>query len=361
MIDLRVLQLIDSLEAGGAERVAVNIANALVNKVQLSCLCATRKEGLLKHSIKTEVSYLFLNKKSTLDYASINKLKSYIVTNKINIIHAHSSSFFLATLIKYLLPQRAIKVIWHDHYGNSEFLEKRKSIILKLFSKSFSKILSVNRELVKWSKTYLNHKNVMYLPNFVVQESSKPITYLKGNVNKRIICLANLRPQKDHFTLLKAFEKISKKYPSWSLHLVGKDFNDIYSNQLRKLVKELDIKEYVFFYGSCQDIGHILSQSTIGVLSSESEGLPLSLLEYGLAGLPVIATDVGECANVIGRKNKNGFFVKTKDFRGIYLAICELIENENLRHSMAVAYKNHVNDNYSQSSAVGKLINVYTK
>ena len=45
---------------------------------------------------------------------------------------------------------------------------------------------------------------------------------------------------------------------------------------------------------------HFLHGADCGVLSSVSEGLPVSLLEYGMAGLPVIVTDVGQCAEVVG-------------------------------------------------------------
>ena len=50
---MRIVQLIDSLDAGGAERMAVNYANALSEKITFSGLVATRKEGLLLDKIKT--------------------------------------------------------------------------------------------------------------------------------------------------------------------------------------------------------------------------------------------------------------------------------------------------------------------
>ena len=92
---MRILQLIDSLRPGGAEKMAVNIANALLPHVEGSYLCCTRKEGMLKDEIKPEVGYLFLNKKSRLDPKAILRLRKYIIDNKIDIVHAHSTSFFL--------------------------------------------------------------------------------------------------------------------------------------------------------------------------------------------------------------------------------------------------------------------------
>lgn len=298
---MRVLQLIDSLQTGGAERVAVNIANALVASVEVSYLCATREEGLLKESIATPVSYLFLNKKKTIDFKAIKTLNRFIKKNKVDIIHAHSTSFFLATIIKVL--NKNLKIVWHDHYGDSAFLEKRNYKMLKKCSKYFSKIYSVNKVLETWARQNLNCHAVSYLPNFAVKNTNKAVTNLKGKPDTRIVHLANLREQKDHLTLLKAFKNVVKQYPDWSLHCVGKDFGDDYAFIIKQEIKTLELQEHVFVYGSKPDISNILSQATIGVLSSKSEGLPIALLEYGLAGLPTIATNVGNCNLVIANQN----------------------------------------------------------
>ncbi|GAL61464.1 glycosyltransferase [Algibacter lectus] len=91
---MKVLQLIDSLEAGGAERVAVNYANGLVHMIDASYLCTTRAEGLLKGELNKDVGYLFLNKKKTIDVKAIKRLHQFIKNEDIDIIHAHGSSFF---------------------------------------------------------------------------------------------------------------------------------------------------------------------------------------------------------------------------------------------------------------------------
>ena len=121
---LRIVQIIDTLEAGGAERMAVNYANALAATVSFSGLVATRSEGLLKSKLNEGVHYLYLNKKHPIDVVAVAKLYRYCKKNNANILHAHSSSYFMAFLIKCLLPK--IKIIWHDHYGLSEKLSERK-------------------------------------------------------------------------------------------------------------------------------------------------------------------------------------------------------------------------------------------
>ncbi|WP_372938476.1 glycosyltransferase, partial [Seonamhaeicola sp.] len=253
---MRVIQIIDSLEPGGAERVAVNLANALAHKIDRSFLCTTRKEGLLKESINSDVGYLFLSKKGTFDLKAVFKLRTFLKRHDIDVVHAHSSSFFIAVLVKVFLFR--VKIIWHDHYGNSEFLSSRKSKVLAFTSYLFSHILCVNETLKNWAINNLHCKNVIFLPNFSVSVEIKSETILKGTKGKRIVHLANLRPQKNHEILIKAFNEVLKKYPDWTLHCVGKDFNDAYSKSVKRLISKLQLENQVYLYGSCPDVFHIL-------------------------------------------------------------------------------------------------------
>ncbi len=355
---MKVLQLIDSLNAGGAERVAVNYANSLASRIETSFLCSTRKEGILKGSLSENVHYLFLNKKYIVDFKAIKKLSLFIKTNKINIIHAHSSSFFLGTLIKILNPN--LILIWHDHYGNSEFLDKRSKRVLKFCSKFFNHVFSVNTKLETWTKKSLKMKSVSYLPNFAVLNSTKPITKLKGVKGMRIVCLANMRPQKDHITLLKAFKLILNKHPDWSLHLVGQDFHDAYTSSVKTFIKQESLSKYVYFYGSCSDTNYILAQSTIGVLSSKSEGLPLALLEYGLAGLPVITTDVGDC-NLVVSNSSYGQLVPSRNEKNLAEAILIYINSADKRLEAGKNLQLKVLETYSESRIMNSILEIYSK
>jgi len=353
---MRVLQLIDSLQTGGAERVAVNIANALVFKIEGSYLCATRAEGLLKESINKEVKYLFLNKKKTIDFKAIKLLNSFIKTNKIEIIHAHSTSFFLATIIKKL--NKNVKIVWHDHYGNSEFLEVRSYKMLKKCSRYFSKIYSVNSPLEIWAKENLNCKEVKYLSNFAIKTKVDNVTILNGEAGKRIIHLANLREQKDHFNLFEAFNKVVAQFPDWTLHCVGKDFKDVYSKAIQQKIELLKLDKKVFIYGSKPDVSNILKQSDIAVLSSKSEGLPIALLEYGLAALPTITTNVGNCNLVIANPNL-GEIIPSGNGTVLSQTIINYISNIESAKIKGIALKKHIETHFSSEVISEILINDY--
>tara|TARA_R110002124_G_scaffold97863_2_gene243079 strand:+ start:5019 stop:6095 length:1077 start_codon:yes stop_codon:yes gene_type:complete len=349
-----VIQLIDSLNVGGAEVLAVNIANGLSEQEIDSHLCATRSEGILKKNINSDVGYVFLNRKKIIDFKAIFKLSKYINKNKITIIHAHSTSSFIAVCVKVLNPK--IKIVWHDHFGNSEFLNSRSVFSLKIFSYFFYAIISVNNDLKKWSIKNLKSKNVFFIRNFPVFINQEKATTLKGNEEKRIIHLAGYRKQKDHLNLLKAFLKISKENNDWTLHLIGKSYNDAYSDSIHNFIKTNKLTDKVFQYGVCSDIKHILSQATIGVLSSKSEGLPISLLEYGLAKLPAIVTDVGECNLII---KDSSFIVPPSNNIILAKALQLLVNSKEKREILALEINETVTINFSKEEAIFKIIEIY--
>ena len=355
---MRILQLIDTLDAGGAEKMAVNYANALSERIEFSGLIATRREGDLKKQLNNKVDFLFLNKKSTLDFNSIFKLKSYIKTNKIDFIHAHSSSFFIATCVKIVYPK--VNVIWHDHNGLSEFLSKRKSLVLKLTSFFFKGILVVNYQLKNWALKELNCKKVIYLANFTkFNDTILKETLLNGVDGKRIICIANLRHQKNHFLLLEVAEKLQKTFPEWTFHCIGKDFNDDYSNKIKVIIKEKSLTN-VFFYGSKNDISNCIKQASIGILTSNSEGLPVALLEYGINNIPVISTDVGEIPLII-KNGVNGFIVPSKNPQLFYKSLKELITNPTSRTSFGIALNKTIIKHNSENAVLNQYIDWINK
>ena len=351
---MRIIQIIDSLEAGGAERMAVNYANALAKQIDFSGLVATRKEGPLLAQLDAKANYFFLNKKRSFDLKAIFTLRRYVIKNNVTLVHAHSTSFFLVFLLKFICP--SIQLIWHDHYGDSEFLDKRPSLSLRIILSFFDGVISVNQKLKQWAEEKLDCKNTIYLPNFVSTENGiMRLTFLKGAAGKRIVSLANLRPQKNHFLLLKIAKKLKETHPDWTFHLVGKDFEDDYSAAIQQLIVEYNLKETVFVYGSKNDIQNIVEQATICVLTSKSEGLPVALLEYGRGKKPVVVTDVGEIPAVV-KNGTNGFVVSQKE-ELFYVALVKLIENEALRSDFGEAIYKVVLNHYSEEGVVKQSLN----
>ena len=352
---MRIVQLIDSLDAGGAERMAVNYANALSEKITFSGIVATRKEGLLLDKIKNKSGYLFLNKKGAIDITSIFKLRKYCVQHKVDFIHAHSSSFFLAVLVKLTLLN--VKIIWHDHYGNSEFLKQRKHFFLQLFSLLFYRIIVVNQLLLDWNKEKMFCRKIYYLQNFPEIGTLKGTTKLEGIAGKKIVCLANIRPQKNIEMLIEIAKKVCENDIDVTFHIVGKKFNDSYQKKIIQLIDNYKLEKKIFLYDSKNDIPNILKQSTIGILTSSSEGLPVSILEYGLYKLPVIATNVGQINEVI-LNEKTGILIESSDVITFANKLTYLIKNPQICSNFADELYSHVQNNFSKESVINHYLNL---
>jgi glycosyltransferase involved in cell wall biosynthesis len=351
---MRIAQIIDSLEIGGAERMAVNYANALLGKVEFSGLVTTRAEGNLKSQLSDAVPYLFLKRKSTIDFGAVSRLKQYCVDNDIQYLHAHSSSYFIALMVKFIYPK--VTIIWHDHNGLSEFLSAEKSLALKAASYFFKGIIVVNYKLKSWAERELHCEKVIYLPNFTtIDNLEKAETNLKGTAGKRILCLANLRDQKNHFFLLEVAEKLKKSHSDWTFHLVGKDFGDEYSKQVKTSIYDRDLTDNVFVYGSKNDVKNIINQSDIAILTSKSEGLPVSLIEYGLSKKPVVSTKVGEIPLII-EDNMNGFIVEPTDTGLFYQKLLKFIQNNDLRIQMGDALYRTIVQNNSEEGVIADYL-----
>lgn len=351
---MRVLQIIDSLEAGGAERMAVNYANALAKEIEFSGLVVTRKEGPLLNQVNKEISYLFLNKKSIFDLKSLYKLRKFVIEKKVEVVHTHSTSFFTAFLLKLIYP--SIKLIWHDHYGDSVFLSKRPLLSLRMILPFFNGIIAVNQQLKIWAEQKIHFKNVIYLPNFPTEENAiSEQTILQGIQGKRIVSLANLRVQKNHFLLLEVAKKVRKSHPEWTFHLIGKDFEDDYSKKIKALILDYNLENNVFIYGSRQDIKNILEQSTLGILTSQSEGLPVALLEYGLQKKAVVVTNVGEIPLLI-QDGINGFIVEAGEEQLFYDSVVKLMENDTVLANFGKALQQTIINNYSETTVLQQYL-----
>jgi glycosyltransferase involved in cell wall biosynthesis len=351
---MRIVQIIDSLEVGGAEKMAVNYANSLSEKVSFSGIIATRKQGDLYNQIENKENYFFLNRKGLLDIGSVFRLKTYLKKNKIDFIHAHGTSFFIAFCSKIFFPK--VKIIWHDHNGARPSQNWNQNKLLLFCSIFFSGIIVVNHDLALWCKKVLKFKKVLYLPNFISNNiHQEKQTLLKGEAGKKILCLANLRNPKNHNLLVNIAIKTFEKYPDWSFHLVGKDSSDDYSKQLKEKILLNNLSNNVFIYGLKTDTFHIINQATICVLTSTSEGLPVALLEYGMQEKPVLSTDVGQIPMII-YDEKNGYIVSVTDEKLFYKRLEMLIESPSIRANFGAELNNNILENYSEKFVLKKYL-----
>lgn len=356
-----VVQVIDTLELGGAEKMAVMIANALPVHACRSLLCVTRNLGPLLSSVDASVGVLLLQRKRRLSMIKLMRFVIWLREQEVDIVHAHGSSVFIACAAAVFVP---VKVVFHDHEGNSEFIDARPSVLYRLVMPFLAGIIGVNDKLVNWARNNLaaGDTPIRYVRNFSlpVQIREHHSTVLPGEREHRIVHLANMRVQKDHLTMIKAFAILKEKtLLPVQLLLVGEEReHDAYARAVRKLVGELSLDDSVHFLGKNDAPHEILSRCTIGVLSSLSEGLPLALLEYGLSGCAAVCTDVGQCREVL-EEGGAGVLVPPSDPERLADGILMMLADSDTRGRYARELQRRVSEEYSADTSIAQMVSLY--
>ncbi len=109
---------------------------------------------------------------------------------------------------------------------------------------------------------------------------------------------------------------------------------------LRAQARSLGIAEAVVFLGQVADVPALLGNLEVGVLTSESEGLSNSLVEYGLAGVPAVAFDVGGNAEVVC-EGETGYLVPPHDVAALAERVVRLLTDGELQQTMGRAGRSH--------------------
>lgn len=353
-----VMHVIDTLDAGGAERVAVNLVNLLPRARYRPYLCSTREDGGLADSVGADVGRLRLRRKWRFDVNALRHLVSFIRTNDIQIIHTHGTSIFIGVIASLFPPHPA--VVWHVHFGRHA-LENRRAWLYRVAGMRASGVLVVSQPLMEWSlrRLHIPSDQVWYIPNFVcgAESNGKPID-LPGQPGQRIVCVANLRSEKDHLTLLRAMALVIRQVPEAHLLLVGAANDSVYFECLSKAILRLGVDQHVSLLGQRQDVPAILRGCDIGVLSSTSEGFPLSLIEYGVARLAVVATRVGQIPEVLDEGNA-GILVSAQAPEQLAEALLLLLKSPDLMTKLSGQLQCRVRAIYSAAPVINQVCKVY--
>jgi len=358
MPPLSVMQLTDTLDIGGLERVAVNLVNCMPRDRFRPHLCTTRRNGPLNDLVADHVARLCLCRRGRFDVRGLWRLVAYDRRQKVRILHAHGDSLFIAAIAS-LFPPRPM-VLWHNHSGKRAWTDAPAQMH-RLAARRVQGVIAVNRPLVEWSSRRLGlpSQRVWYIPNFVcAPDLDQALPDLPGESGGRIVCVANFRPEKDPVTLLRAMGIVSRQAPSAHLLLVGSAHEPSYLNLIREEISSLKLSQRVSLLGQRNDISAILRACDVGVLSSASEGLPLVLIEYGMAGLASVATRVGQCEEVLD-EGKAGILVPPSDPEQLAEALLSLLRSDQRRRTLGERFRRRAREVYSADAITDKVWQVY--
>ena len=349
---IRVLQVINSLHAGGAESLLKNfVLQAKKNKKMQMEICVLYSNEIFKKEIKNGcISIWDLGLKFKYDLRGIIKLISLIKRGKYSIVHVHLFPANLFGSLASLFLPKNIKFIFSEHnvYNRRRSFKIFKILDTFIYSRYY-KIICVSKQvqvaLIEWLPN-LQRKSVVISNAVPVPDLSNWSPVKKYDV----LFVGRLTKAKGVDILIKAINILKEKYQKEiKAAIVGKGYLE---EELKELVKELGIGKEVEFLGVRRDIERLMKSTQVFVLPSRWEGLPLTILEAMSSGVGIIATKVGGIPEVIEHE-KEGILISPEDSETLAGAIAELLKDRELRVKLGINAYKKVKEKYS--------IEVYTK
>ena len=299
---MRILQVITSLEMGGAETLVVNLIprlQALGNTVDLCVF--EGKETPLTQRLRKEGPQTKIYALGHGVYNPLYIIKLAKIMKNYDIVHTHNSSPQLFVAIASLFSQTNLVSTEHNTSNRKRNWKWYRPIESWMYSR-YNHIICISKIAEEKLREYMGgkwlvessnrYKSITTINNGIdvnaISEAvpCKELLELKEN-RKAILMVAGFRKQKNQDTIIRALTLLDKeKYEIWFAG-IGERMEEV-----KQLALSLGVCERVRFLGLRTDIPNVLRAADVIVMSSHWEGLSLSNVEGMSAHKPFIASDV---------------------------------------------------------------------
>ncbi|HEU5408884.1 MAG TPA: glycosyltransferase family 4 protein, partial [Nitrospira sp.] len=157
---------------------------------------------------------------------------------------------------------------------------------------------------------------------------------------------------------LESARLVRRQKPGVRFVLVGRCDEDNPASIQSKQLHQWQEEGVIEWWGHRSDMPAILGNAAVVVLPSYREGLPVSLLEAGACGKPIIATDVPGCREVV-RHRVNGLLIPPKNAVALADAIVLLLEQPELRHELGRRGREIVVKEFSSTIVIRQTLALY--
>ena len=209
-------------------------------------------------------------------------------------------------------------------------------------------VVLTQQDLHDWLRT---NKNVICIPN------PSPFK-MDGHADwaaKRVIAAGALEGVKGYDFLIKIWRIVANRFPDWRLDIYGKGRLE---SDLRKQIYDADLADCVSLRGTTKDIAKEYLTSSVFVMTSRHEGLPMVLIEAMTCGLPLVSFDC-ECGpREIIQNGENGFLIPTFDIDGFADKLMRLMSDRQMREMMGIKGKD-MSDRYAVEPIMQQWMNLY--
>jgi L-malate glycosyltransferase len=282
-----ICQVLHSLDIGGAEVLAAGLARELSDRYRFVFACLDDKVGVLgeefaERGVPMKVFY----RQPGIDWKCSFRLAQFFREHHVQVIHAHQYTPFFQSLLARLAYRRPPIVFTEHGRHYPDYRSSKRVAVNRALLRSDDRLIgvgnSVRRALVNYEGLPKHRTETIYngvpLDKFL---SVRGDAELRKNVRNELGIASN------EFVVIQVPVR---------LVLVGAGEE---RTQLEQLVVEQQLGDAVVFLGARKDIPQLLAGADAFLLSSISEGIPLTLIEAMGAGIPIVSTDVGGIPEVI--------------------------------------------------------------
>jgi glycosyltransferase involved in cell wall biosynthesis len=360
---LRILQIIPSVDIGGAERMLLDLIRGidrdhfLPNVVCLGDRPSLREAGI---SCDTSSIELFHGKK---DCGFLIRLLKVLRESKPDIIHSHSLLTHYYSGIAGLLTSIPVIATFHS---NDAIVTLGERIAVRSIITTSRYLVVVTPEQCQHFGLNASSKKTRYIPNGtpLASVSLEEAATIRKRAREALriqdkeyvsVCIANFRPVKGHSFLLAAAKIVAQVVPNFRLLLVG---DGPLRGNLEDTVKEAGVSSVVHFLGFRTDIVEILAASDLLISPSLSEANSIAIMEAMALAKPVIATNVGGNKQLI-ENLVCGILVAPQSPGPLADAIVWMISNEAEAASMGLNGRRKVLDRFDVKAMVARYEQLY--
>lgn len=336
-----ICQLLLSLTVGGAEVLAARLARRLGDRYRFVFACldhlGTLGEQLRQEGFPVEV----LDRRPGLDVGCIRRLARLWRAEQVDLVHAHQyTPFFYATAARGL--RRRPPVLFTEHGRWFPDFPRRKRIVFnRLMLRRSDRVVAVGgavrRALVANEGIADGRIQVIYngVDPSAFDAPAGDRAALRGRLGfgpeeLLLLQVARLDHLKDHGTALRTIERVAVRRPDARLVLVGEGPE---RENIEAEIRQRHLEPFVRLLGLRSDVADLLHAADLFLLTSISEGIPVTLLEAMAAGLPIISTDVGGVGEVV-EHGRTGLLAARGDDAALAEAVLRLAGDADLRRRM---------------------------
>jgi glycosyltransferase involved in cell wall biosynthesis len=287
---MKIVQLLPSLDLGGMERLAVDLARQQKSEGHgPSIYCTSHPGHLAPEAEAAHVPVHSFRKTTGFSLRLIRDLASRLRVDRPDVLHTHNALVLHYGIAAARLAR--VPVVVNTRHGGNMNWDPRCERIWRQSVRWTDAVVFISEGVREYyvSRDRLSRRNTSVIYNGINLEkfSARPAHPAAALPLFRVGCVGRLVPAKDHVTLIRAFALVIAVMPEAELHILG---DGPCRAAISQTAESLGIANRVFLHGASYDVAGFLSTLDLFVLSSIDEGLPISLMEAMAAGLPVVST-----------------------------------------------------------------------